>query len=189
MADLVRGPHLLTTPDTGLIILDVQEGFRPVIDGFDRIVRNVAILAEGFAILGRPVIATEQYPKGLGRTVPEVEEHLAAFSDRIEKKRFSGCGVPEFDAAIVRDRCSRWIVCGIETHVCVNQTVADLRAQGIEVHVAADAVSSRSPRNHEIGLAKMQAAGALMTSAEMALFEMLETADNPDFKAISKLVR
>lgn len=189
MAEVIRGSNLLTKDETGLIVIDVQEGFRPVIEGFETIVRNIAILAEGFAIMGRPVIVTEQYPKGLGRTVPEVEEHLAAFSEKVEKVRFSGCGVPEFDRALAATRCRSWVVCGIESHVCVNQTVADLLARGYSVHVAEDAVSSRAGANRRIGIAKMLAAGAQATSAEMALFEMLEAAGTADFKAISKIVR
>jgi nicotinamidase-related amidase len=189
MAEVTRGGALLDKDSTGLVIIDVQEGFRPVIDRFDEIVRNIAILAEGFAVMGRPVIVTEQYPKGLGRTVAEVEEHTAAFSETIEKLRFSACGVPAFDQSVRRARCTSWVVCGIESHVCVNQTVADLIAGGFQVHVADDAVSSRTPANKTAGLRKMRAAGAHITSTEMALFEMLEAAGTAEFKAVSKLVR
>lgn len=189
MADVTRHPGLLTRDGTGLIVVDVQEGFRPVIDGFDEMARNVGILAEGFGILGRPVLVSEQYPKGLGHTVAEVEERLPAFSDRVEKLRFSACGVTPFDEALTRARCTRWVVCGIEAHVCVNQTAHDLLARGYEVHVAEDAVSSRAPTNRRIGMEKMLASGARATSAETALFEMLEQAGGDEFKAISKLVR
>ena len=189
MADVTRHPALLRRNETGLVVVDVQEGFRPVIDGFDRMACNVGILAEGFGVLGRPVLVSEQYPKGLGHTVPEVEEHLPAFTDRIEKMRFSACGVDGFERSLERAKCSRWVVCGIETHVCVNQTALDLISRGYEVHVAEDAVSSRSPVNTRIGLEKMLGAGARATSAEMALFEMLEQAGGDEFKAISKLVR
>ncbi len=189
MDGVKRGPGLLQKDATGLIVIDMQEAFRPVIDGFDDIVANVCRLAEGFAILGRPIIVTEQYPKGLGRTVPEVEETLPAFTDRVEKMRFSGWGVEGFDRAIRRARSTSWVVCGIETHVCVNQTVLDLIGQGLDVHVAEDAVSSRTAQNRAIGLEKMRAAGARSTSTETALFEMLEQAGGGEFKAISKLVR
>lgn len=189
MADVARHPGLLSRDGTGLIVVDVQEGFRPVIDGFDTMARNVGILAEGFGILGRPVLISEQYPKGLGHTVAEVEDRLPAFTDRVEKMRFSACGVDAFEQALTRARCTRWVVCGIETHVCVNQTVLDLIARGYDVHVAEDAVSSRTAANRRIGLDKMRAAGAHTTSAEMALFEMLEQAGGDEFKAISKLVR
>lgn len=189
MADVTRHTDLLRRDDTGLIVVDVQEGFRPVIDEFDGMARNVGILAEGFGILGRPVLVSEQYPKGLGHTVAEVEERLPAFTERVEKMRFSACGVEGFEKALKRARCSRWVVCGIETHVCVNQTVHDLLERGYGVHVAEDAVSSRTAANRRIGMAKMLASGAHATSAEMALFEMLEQAGGDEFKAISKLVR
>ena len=189
MADVTRHKDLLRRDETGLIVVDVQEGFRSVIDGFDEMAHNVGILAEGFGILGRPVLVSEQYPKGLGHTVAEVEERLPAFTERVEKMRFSACGVEGFEKALKGSRCSRWVVCGIETHVCVNQTVHDLLEHGYEVHVAEDAVSSRTPANRRIAMGKMLAAGAHATSAEMALFEMLEQAGGDEFKAISKLVR
>jgi nicotinamidase-related amidase len=192
MADVAaptRHPALLRREDTGLVIVDVQEGFRPVIDGFDAMARNVGLLAEGFGVLGRPVLASEQYPKGLGHTVAEVAERLPEGAALVEKIRFSACGVGDFDSALEAAGCRSWVVCGIEAHVCVNQTVLDLLARGHEVHVAADAVSSRAAGNRALGLEKMRAAGASVTSAEMALFEMLEEAGSPEFKAISKLVR
>lgn len=189
MANVTRHPQLLRRDQTGLVVVDVQEGFRPVIDGFEDVIRNVGILAEGFGLLDRPVLISEQYPKGLGHTVAEVEDRLPAFTDRVEKMRFSACGVDGFERALKRARCTSWVVCGIETHVCVNQTVLDLLERGFEVHVAEDAVSSRTATNRRIGLEKMLGAGARATSAEMALFEMLEQAGGDEFKAISKLVR
>jgi nicotinamidase-related amidase len=184
-----RHEALLRRDATGLIVVDVQEAFRPAIDGFDGMARGCGILAEGFATLGRPVLASEQYPKGLGRTVPEVAEHLPEGVEPVEKVRFSACGVEAFDRALEAADCRAWVVCGIESHVCVNQTVHDLLARGYEVHVAADAVASRSPVNRALGLEKVERAGARVTSVEMALFEMLEEAGSPEFKAISKLVR
>jgi nicotinamidase-related amidase len=192
MADVAaatRHPALLRRDETGLVIVDVQEGFRPVIDGFEAMAANCGLLAEGFGVLGRPVIASEQYPKGLGHTVPEVADRLPEGTTRVEKVRFSACGVGDFDSALEAAACRSWVVCGIESHVCVNQTVLDLLARGHEVHVAADAVSSRTAGNRSLGLEKMGAAGARVTSAEMALFEMLEEAGSPEFKTISKLVR
>jgi nicotinamidase-related amidase len=184
-----RHEALLRRDATGLIVVDVQEAFRPAIDGFDEMARGCGILAEGFGTLGRPVLASEQYPKGLGRTVPEVAEHLPEGARPVEKLRFSACGVEAFDRALEAAGCRAWVVCGIEAHVCVNQTVHDLLARGYEVHVAADAVASRSPVNRALGLEKVERAGARVTSVEMALFEMLEEAGSPEFKAISKLVR
>ena len=184
-----RHASLLRREETGLIIVDVQEAFRPVIDGFESVARNCSILAAGFGILGRPVIVSEQYPKGLGRTASEIVEALPEGTPTIEKMRFSACGVEPFDAELARSGCRSWVVAGVETHVCVNQTVLDLLARGYGVHVASDAVSSRTAANREAGLRKMSAHGAEVSSAETVLFEMLEVAGGDAFKAISKLVR
>lgn len=189
MATVTRHDALLKRGDTGLVVVDVQEGFRPVIDGFDAMVKNVGILAAGFGVLERPVLVSEQYPKGLGHTVSELAEVLPGDHVCVEKLRFSACGVAGFDEALERSACRAWVVCGIETHVCVNQTVHDLLSRGYEVHVAEDAVSSRAAANRRIAMEKMLAAGARATSAETALFEMLEEAGSAEFKAISKMVR
>ncbi len=184
-----RHPAVLRRDDTGLIVVDVQEAFRPVIHAFDETVRNCGFLAAGFGTLGRPVLVSEQYAKGLGHTVEELAERFPEGTDPVEKLRFSACGVEAFDRQLADAGCSTWVVCGIETHVCVNQTVHDLIARGHTVHVAADAVSSRAPSNKAAGLEKMAAAGAHVTSAEMALFELLGAAGTDEFKAISKMVR
>ncbi len=184
-----RHPALLRRESTGLILVDVQEAFRPVIEGFDSVVANCGILAEGFGVLGRPVLVSVQYTKGLGETVPELAERLPEGTPIVEKMRFSACGVQGFDAHLQEAGCSGWVVAGIETHVCVNQTVLDLLARDFTVHVAGDAVSSRTALNRTLALEKMASEGAEITSTEMALFEMLEVAGTPEFKAISRLVR
>jgi nicotinamidase-related amidase len=185
----LRHPALARREDSGLVIIDVQEAFRPVIEGFDAVVANCGLLAEGFGVLGRPVIVTEQYPKGLGHTVPELASRLPDGTPIIEKTRFSACGVEGFEDAYDAARCETWVVCGIEAHVCVNQTVHDLLSRGASVHVAADGVSSRTAANRQAGLDKAARAGAHVTSAEMVLFEMLGQAGGPEFKAISGMVR
>jgi nicotinamidase-related amidase len=184
-----RHIHLAQRAHTGLLLLDMQEGFRPVIDAFDEAVANAGLLAEAFAILDRPVLVTEQYPKGLGATVAELAARLPGGVTPIEKTRFSACGVPDFDRAVDRAGCRTWIVAGIEAHICVEQTALDLMERGLDVHVAADAVSSRTPRNRALGIDKMMSLGVHVTSAEMAIFEMIEDAGAPEFKAISRLVR
>lgn len=189
MATVTRHPALLRREDTGLILVDIQEAFRPVIDGFESVIRNCGILAAGFALLGRPIIVSVQYPKGLGQTVPEVADHVPDSATYVEKMRFSACGVDAFEDALAASDCRAWVVAGVETHVCVNQTVLDLRERGYDVHVACDAVGSRATANREAGLAKMAAHGAELSSTETALFEMLEVAGGEEFKAISKLVR
>ena len=168
-----------------LVVVDVQDGFRPAIPGFDRIAAAAATMVRGAAAMDVPIVVTEQYPKGLGPTVPEVAEHLPDGVEPLAKTAFSAASADGF-ALGGREQA---IVCGIEAHVCVNQTVHDLLARGYEVHVAADAVASRSPVNRALGLEKAERAGARVTSVEMALFEMLEEAGSPEFKAISKLVR
>ena len=185
----IRHPALAQRDDAGLIIIDVQDAFRPVIEGFDSVVANCGLLAEGFGVMGRPVIVTEQYPKGLGHTVPELAERLPEGTPVVEKTRFSACGVEGFEEAYDAARCETWVVCGIEAHVCVNLTVHDLLSRGASVHVAADAVSSRTAANRDGGLAKAARGGAHVTTAEMVLFEMLGQAGGPEFKAISALVR
>ena len=190
MAELTgRHPDLLRRGEVGLIVVDVQEGFRRVIDRFDEVVRHCGLLVEGFGLLGAPVLVSEQYPKGLGATVPELESRLPDGTPRIAKTRFSCIGVDEFDATVAATGLRRWVVCGIEAHVCVHQTVHDLLAHGHEVSVATDAIGARVEPNRQLGLGRCREAGARATGAEMALFEMLEGAGTDAFKAISRMVK
>ncbi len=130
-------------------------------------------------------MVTEQYPKGLGATVAEVAEHLPEGVEPVEKVRFSAAEVDGFELG-ERDQA---LVCGIEAHVCVNQTVLDLIDEDVEVHVAADAVGSRTEANRELGLAKMERAGAVVSGVEMALFELLGGSDAEAFKEVQALVK
>jgi nicotinamidase-related amidase len=175
---------LLKRESSVLVVVDVQEAFRPAVLDFDRIARNTAVLVEGAHALGIPVVATEQYPKGLGRTVPEVAEHLNG-AEPIEKVSFSAARADGFDM----DGRDQALVCGIETHVCVSQTAHDLLERGVEVHVARDAVTSRTEENREVGLRKMERAGAVITSVETALFELLGAAGSDEFKTVQRLVK
>ena len=136
-----------------LVVVDVQEAFRKAIPDFDGGRRGAATLVRGAAAMDVPIVVTEQYPKGLGATVPEVAEHLPEGVEPLAKVRFSAAEADGFDLG-GRDQA---LVCGIEAHVCVNQTVLDLLDGGIEVHVATDAVGSRSPANRELGLPKASA--------------------------------
>ena len=170
---------------TTLVVIDVQEAFRKALPSFDDVARASATLVEGAAAVGIPIVVTEQYPKGLGATVDEVAEHLPDGVERLDKVRFSAAEADGFDVG-ERDQA---LVCGIEAHVCVNQTVLDLLDEDVEVHVAADAVGSRTEANRDLGLAKMERAGALLTSVEMALFELLGAAGSDEFKAIQGLIR
>lgn len=168
-----------------LVVVDVQEAFRKALADFEDIARASAVLARGAAELGLPVIVTEQYPKGLGRTVDEVAEALPDGVEPLEKVRFSAAEADGFDLG-GRDQA---LVCGIETHVCVNQTVLDLLGRGTGVQVVADAVGSRTAANRELGLERMERAGAALTSVETALFELLGGSDAPEFKKLQALVK
>ncbi len=171
---------LLRREGAALVVVDVQEGFRPY-SAFEPVAAACAKLLEAARILEVPSIVSEQYPKGLGHTAPEVglrEEPV------IEKSVFSAARADGFELGGRRQA----IVCGIETHVCVSQTVHDLLEQGIEVHVPADAVGSRHEIDYQRGLERMERAGAVVGTVEAALFELLERAGTPEFKAVQKLI-
>jgi nicotinamidase-related amidase len=171
---------LLERDRAGLIVVDVQEAFRPY-DSFAPVATASAKLLEAARILDVPRLVSEQYPKGLGHTAPEV-----GLQDEqpIAKTVFSAVRADGFD---LRGR-EQVVVCGIETHVCVSQTVHDLLDRGVEVHVPADAVGSRHAIDYERGLERMERAGAVVTTVEAALFELLERAGTPEFKAVQKLI-
>jgi nicotinamidase-related amidase len=171
---------LLVRDRAALVVVDVQEGFRSY-DTFAEVAGACAKLLQGARLLEIPAIVTEQYPKGLGATAAEVG---LQDEPRIEKTVFSAVRADGFDLA-GRDQA---IVCGIEAHVCVSQTVHDLLAEGIEVHVPADAVGSRHELDYQRGLERMQRAGAIVGTVEASLFELLERAGTPEFKAVQKLI-
>ncbi|MDW5595182.1 isochorismatase family protein [Conexibacter stalactiti] len=168
---------------TALVVIDVQDGFEKAVPEFGAVAEQTAILVQGARILGLPVVVTEQYPKGLGETTATVRDALDG-TPRLPKTVFSAARADGFDL----DGRDQALVCGIEAHICVSQTAHDLLGQGVEVHVASDAVSSRTAANRELGLRKMQESGAIVTSVETALFELLGAAGSDEFKAIQKLV-
>ena len=167
-----------------LVVIDVQEGFRKAVSSFDQVARATAALVRGAEAVGVPIVVTEQYPKGLGKTVPEVAEALPAGVAPIEKVCFSAPEAEGFDLA-GRDQV---LVCGIEAHVCVSQTTLDLLGAGVEVHVVRDAVGSRSHENREVGLTRAERAGAVITSVETALFELVGRAGTDEFKQVQRAV-
>jgi nicotinamidase-related amidase len=171
---------LLSRERAALVVVDVQEAFRPYAS-FAGVAQSCAKLVQGARILGLPALVSEQYPKGLGHTAPEVglEDER-----RIEKSVFSAARAEGFDLG-GREQA---VVCGIETHVCVSQTVHDLLERGIEVHVPADAVGSRHTLDYERGLERLERAGAVISTVEAALFELLERAGTPEFKAVQGLI-
>jgi nicotinamidase-related amidase len=175
-----------------LLVVDVQERLASAMPqaAMDRLVANTLVLLEGARLLGVPVLASEQYPKGLGRTVAPIAEKLRAMGvEPIDKTTFDACGEPRLARAIA-DRSPRAIVlAGMETHICVYQTARELARRGIEVHVAADAVVSRRDENRALGLTLCERAGAFATPTETIVFDWLGQAGTDEFKAVSKLVR
>lgn len=171
---------LLERERAALVVVDVQEAFRPYAS-FVNVAQACAKLIEAARILGLPALVSEQYPKGLGASAPEL-----GLQDerRIEKTVFSAARADGFDL----EGRSQAIVCGIETHVCVSQTAHDLLERGVEVHVPADAVGSRHELDYARGLERLEDAGAVVSTVEAALFELLGTARAPEFKAVQRLI-
>lgn len=183
-----KHPALLDRRRAVLVVVDMQEAFRQIIGDFDQTAERIALLVQSARLLNLPVIVTEQYPKGLGRTVQEIAEHLHEDSAPIEKLSFSACGVQEFDLRLREQHAEQVILCGIEAHICVSQTAHDLLHNGYHVHLLSDAISTRLPRNCEVAINKMAKAGAVISSVEMALFELCP-AGTPEFKQMQALVK
>ena len=181
-------PSVLEAEGSCLMVIDLQERFGPVIDGFDSIAERAARLVKTFRILGLPILVTEQYPKGLGHTVPALLEACGG-ADPHEKTRFSSCGSDDVAGKLSSLSPRQLVVCGVETHVCVSQTAHDLLARGLQVHVAADAVGSRRPEDRDFALRRMERAGAVLTTSEAAAFELLRDARHPRFKDVQALFK
>jgi nicotinamidase-related amidase len=182
---------ILNRAESFLVIVDVQEKLMPVIDDHQNVERNLDRLIRGGHVLDIRAVVTEQYTRGLGHTVPLLRTALeATFGyEPIEKSSFSAFGCVEFVAVVRNLHRKQAIVAGIETHVCVYQTVRDLLVNGFDVTVIADAVSSRTPANREIALRRMVSAGAKLSSTEMVLFELTGVSGTDEFREIARLVR
>jgi len=185
----VSHPRVLARERSLLVVIDVQEAYREIAFEFDRMRRGVERLLDAAALFDVPVIATVQYPKGLGNVVAEVRERMPPNGSLVEKLSLSCCGSPAFNEALGASARRQLVVCGLETHACVNQTVHDLLAQGYQVHVAYDALSSRFAPDHEIGWQKMVGSGAVPSSVETVCLEWVRTAAAPEFKALQKLIK
>ncbi len=184
----MKHPSLLDRKRAALAVIDMQEAFRSVISEFDQITMLIALAVQACKLLDAPIIVTEQYPKGLGRTVGEIAQHLPEGNEPIEKLSFSACGVQEFDTRLRERHIEQVMICGIEAHICVSQTAHDLIQNGYQVHLLSDAVSTRLPRNREAAINKLTQAGAIISSIEMALFELCN-AGSPEFKQVQELVK
>lgn len=179
----------LTLENTSLLVIDMQEKLLKAISGAAECVEKNELLLKVAAILDLDLLLTEQYPAGLGNTVDELKCLLPEDVTAIEKTSFSCCGESGFRTALKSRSRKNLIVCGIEAHVCVQQTVLDLLEMGYNVIVPADAVSSRDPRNCELALETMRHAGAFVCSSEALIFMLLRSARHPNFREISKLVK
>lgn len=183
-----RHPHLLDPRATALLVVDVQERFRSVIPEFGPMAAACACLVRAFRLLELPVFLTEQYPKGLGRTVPEVKAAVGE-AEIPEKTAFSSFGCAGFPEKLSASGARVVLLCGIEAHVCVSQTAHDLLAAGYQVQVAVDAVQSRRASDREVAFRKMERAGAVLTTSELAAFELLVDAKHPKFKEVQALFK
>lgn len=186
-ADYTPATSLLRRDQSRLLVIDVQDKLVPVIWQADGVIANCTRLVQGAQILDVPVVVTEQYPRGLGPTVPPLARLVP---QRLEKLRFSAAEAVGWGPAGEEGSGRfRVVVVGLETHVCVLQTVLDLLASGYEVHVPHDAVASRSEANHTRALDRLAASGAVVTSTESVLFEWCGVAGTPEFRQISQLVK
>jgi len=178
----------LQREETILLIVDVQERLIPAIHEGEQVARSCSVLTQAAQTLDIPLIITEQYPEKLGATVPEIRGVLHQYQP-ISKKQFSSCTPEMMDLLKSTFERRKILLCGVEAHVCVQQTALDLLANDFDVFVARDAISSRTIANAEIGWQRIIGAGAIPVSVESALFELLQTADHPQFKAVHQLIK
>ena len=180
----------LSRQGTALLVVDVQERLFSAIEPGrrDTMVRNIKILAAAAQRLGLSLLVSEQYPQGRGRTLPELKEMLTGV-EPLKKVAFSCCAVQGFSDRLQETGAKALILTGIETHVCVLLTALDLLGAGYTVYVPADAVCSRTRENYEIGLAQLRDAGAVVTSTETVLFQLLGRSDTDDFRVLQSLIK
>jgi nicotinamidase-related amidase len=179
---------LLSQEDSVLMVIDMQGNLYESMQDRQFLLENVRKLVRGMQVFGIPVIVTEQIPEKIGPTIAPLAELLPG-APRIPKSDFSCCGDEKIMKALKAAERRQVLLCGIEAHVCVYQTAIDLLGFGYEVHLVADAVSSRTVLNREIGIRKMCDEGARLASTEMVLFELIRTADDPKFKEIFSIVK
>ncbi len=179
---------MLNEKDCCLLVVDVQGKLAESMHDKVTLFKNIRILIQSAKILDIPILWCQQVPAALGPTVPEIAELLGG-CEPVNKSSFSCTGCEEFNSKLEELGRKQVMLCGIEAHVCVYQTAVDLIEKDFEVDVIADAVSSRTQANRQIGLDRMAEEGARLSSTEMALFELLRTADHPQFRQIAKLVK
>jgi nicotinamidase-related amidase len=203
-AEYLRRRERLLRSRAVLLVVDIQERLVAAMPAevAARVIKNVTVLVDAAARLGFPIVVSQQYPKGLGQTVPELVAALAAAEAehgaavyRFDKVEFSAAASEAFQALPPAEKIGammtreQWIVCGMETHVCVYQTVRDLVGPACAVHVVADAAASRTKANWQLGLQLAREIGAVVTSTEVCVFDLLGQAGTEEFKALSKLIK
>jgi nicotinamidase-related amidase len=182
-------PKILDNEKTALVVVDFQEAFRSPVNDFAQIASRISIVVRGFQILNLPIIITEQYPKGLGRTAEEILFLMPPEFEFVEKSTFSSCGASAFTDKLRATGASQIVLCGLEAHVCVNQTAHDLLNENFAVHLLTDCVGSRFSQDKAAGLKKMQMSGVVPSSVEMALFELMRDSKHEQFKEIQNLIK
>lgn len=185
---MIRNSRILNRERTALLVIDVQEKILKVMRNYETLVENINKLIKGFKILNIPIFYTEQYPKGLGQTTELILPNLRP-NEAIQKLTFSCYGAPNLFNQFRELKKDQIVVCGIESHVCVMQTVIDLLGNGFQVNVPIDAISSRKEIDYNAAIIRFSNEGAIITSTESVLFELLEECRSEEFKQISKLVK
>lgn len=181
-------PAILSREKAALVVIDFQEKLVPSIWKKDEIIRNTQLMIQAAALYNIPIILTEHYPKGLGKTIPGIMEVLPEYNP-CEKVVFSAFHAEDFGFALNKMEIETLILTGIESHICVSQTAHEALEEGFWVHVISDAVSSRTEANHNVGIEKMRGSGVVISSTEMALYEIQKRAANDEFKELLKLVK
>ncbi len=179
---------ILDKNDVVLLIIDMQDKLESVMKMRDHVVKNCLHLIELAKMQNIPIVVTEQYPRGLGRTVPEIQAALPNYKP-IEKVSFNCCAEPAFLTEIKKQGKKKVIVTGMETHICVLQTSLGLLQEGLDVHLVQDAVCSRTKENWKTGVEFMRSAGAVVTCTETVLFQLLKVVGTEEFKKISMRIR
>lgn len=179
---------LLNRDDTAFVMIDFQERLMPAINNNERLEAQTVKLAKGMKALGIPTVITQQYTKGIGETIPSIAEVLGDFQ-HVEKTSFSCMANEEFAAKIRELNKKNIVVCGIEAHICVQQTVLELMEEGYNVYIVADCIGSRSEEDKLWSITRMGEAGAVVTTYESVLYEILRTSKADGFKAVAAIVK
>ena len=179
---------LLSADSTGLVLLDVQEKLMQVMGRKEKVTENILKLLHLSKLYNLPIILTEQYPKWLGSTLPEIKEVLSSY-DPIEKLHFNCCDVDAFNEHMASKGLKNIVMTGVESHICIFQTCVSILEKGHQVHVPQDAVDSRTDENWRVGLDLMKKAGALVTSTETIFYQILKEAGTKEFKKMLKIIK